>query len=136
MQWLYIFLGGGLGAVSRFAISSSVQTLAEQTRLHRFPVGILACNLLGSFLIGCLFGYVATRSEGQPAWLHPMAVTGFLGAFTTFSSFALDTHKLFSSTPLLAIVNILASVVGCLIAVWLGGIFFGNYLSDMVLYTL
>lgn len=120
MHWLYIFLGGGLGAVSRFGLSSSVQMLAEHTRLQRLPVGILVCNLLGSFLIGCLFGYVASRSESPPAWLHPLAVTGFLGAFTTFSTFALDTQKLFSSSPLLAIVNILASVLGCLLAVWLG----------------
>ena len=120
MQWLYIFLGGGLGAVSRFAISSSVQTLAEQTRLQRFPVGILFCNLLGCFLVGCLFGYIASRTENHPVWLHPFAVTGFLGAFTTFSAFAMDTQKLFSSSPLLAILTITASVIGCLLAVWLG----------------
>ena len=120
MQWLYIFLGGGLGAVSRFALSSSVQTLAEHTRLHRFPIGILVCNILGSFIIGCLFGYIASRTQNHPAWLHPFAVTGFLGAFTTFSAFAIDTQKLFSSSPLLAILNITASVIGCLLAVWLG----------------
>jgi len=120
VNFVYIFIGGGLGAVSRFALSSAVQTLAEQTRLHRIPVGILACNLLGSLLIGALFGYIASRYEGHPAWLHPFAVTGFLGAFTTFSTFALDTQKLFSSSPLLAIINIAASVIGCLAAVWLG----------------
>jgi len=116
----FIFIGGGLGAISRFALSSGVQTLAEQTRLHRIPLGILTCNLLGSFLIGALFGYIASRSDGHPAWLHPFAVTGFLGAFTTFSTFALDTQKLFSSAPILAIINIAVSVLGCLAAVWLG----------------
>lgn len=120
MNLFYIFIGGGLGAVSRFALSSGVQTLAEHTRLHRIPVGILACNLLGSLLIGVLFGYIASRSEGHPTWLHPFAVTGFLGAFTTFSTFALDTQKLFSSAPMLAIINIAVSVLGCLAAVWLG----------------
>lgn len=120
MNLFYIFIGGGLGAVSRFALSSGVQALAEQTRLHRIPVGILACNLLGSLLIGVVFGLIASRSDGHPAWLHPFAVTGFLGAFTTFSTFALDTQKLFSSSPILAIINIAVSVLGCLAAVWLG----------------
>lgn len=120
MNLFFIFIGGGLGAVSRFALSSGVQTLIEQTRLHRIPLGILTCNLLGSFLIGALFGYIASRSDGHPAWLHPFAVTGFLGAFTTFSTFALDTQKLFSSAPILAIINIAVSVLGCLAAVWLG----------------
>lgn len=120
MNLFFIFIGGGLGAISRFALSSGVQTLAEQTRLHRIPLGILTCNLLGSFLIGALFGYIASRSDGHPAWLHPFAVTGFLGAFTTFSTFALDTQKLFSSAPILAIINIAVSVLGCLAAVWLG----------------
>ncbi|MBT8044158.1 MAG: fluoride efflux transporter CrcB [Verrucomicrobiae bacterium] len=120
MNLLYIFIGGGLGAVSRFGLSAGIQSVAEHTRLHRFPVGILACNLLGSFLIGCIFGYIASRGNQHPAWLHPLAITGFLGAFTTFSTFAMDTQKLFSSSPLLALINILASVIGTLVAVWLG----------------
>ena len=120
MNLLYIFLGGGLGAISRFGLSSGIQSLAEHTRLHRFPIGIFACNILGSFLIGCIFGYIASRGNEHPAWLHPLAVTGFLGAFTTFSTFALDSQKLFASSPALAILNITASVVGSLAAVWLG----------------
>ncbi len=120
MHILYIFLGGGLGAVSRFGLSSAIQSFAEHIRLHRFPLGIFACNLLGCFLIGCLFGYIASRSSSPPAWLHPLAVTGFLGGFTTFSTFALDSQKLFSSSPALALLNITASILGGLFAVWLG----------------
>lgn len=120
MHYLLIFLGGGLGALSRYGLSAGVQSLAEQTRLHRFPAGILACNLLGCFLIGLLFGWIASRNGEHPAWLHPLAVTGFLGAFTTFSTFALDTHKLFQASPALAAANITASVIGSLAAVWLG----------------
>lgn len=120
MQWIHIFLGGGLGALFRYGVSSGIQSLAEQTRLHRFPIGILACNLLGCFLIGLLFGWIASRNGDHPAWLHPLAVTGFLGAFTTFSTFALDTQKLFDASPALAITNVASSVVGSLFAVWLG----------------
>ena len=120
MHLLYIFLGGGLGALSRFWLSSGIQSLSEHTRLHRFPIGIFTCNLPGSFLIGCILGYIASRGNEHPPWLHPLAVTGFLGAFTTFSTFALDTQKLFASSPACAILNIAASVVGSLLAVWLG----------------
>ncbi|MBK1830874.1 fluoride efflux transporter CrcB [Verrucomicrobiaceae bacterium R5-34] len=120
MHWLYIFLGGGLGAASRYAVASGVQQLAANTRLHKFPVGILACNLLGSFIIGLIIGFMAVRHQESWARLHPFAVAGFLGSFTTFSTFALDTHKLFGETPLLAIVNLAASVLGSLAAVWLG----------------
>lgn len=120
MHFLYIFLGGGLGAVSRFALSSGVQRLAENTRLQKFPIGILACNILGSFLIGLIIGFLAARNQESWARLHPFAVAGFLGSFTTFSTFALDSHKLFSENPTLATVNLLASVLGSLAAVWLG----------------
>lgn len=120
MNLLLIFIGGGLGAIARFGLSAAVQTVAENTRAERFPAGIFACNLLGCFLIGLLFGFVASRNGQHPGWLHPLAVTGFLGGFTTFSTFALDSYKLFSASPALALLNITASVVGSLAAVWLG----------------
>jgi len=120
MNLLYIFIGGGLGAVSRFALSSSIQRLAENTRLQKFPIGILACNLLGSFLIGLIIGFIAAKNQDTWSKLHPFAVAGFLGSFTTFSTFALDTHKLFSDHPSLAILNLAFSILGSLTAVWLG----------------
>jgi len=120
MHWLYIFLGGGLGAASRFALASGVQHLADNTRLQKFPIGILVCNILGSFIIGLIIGFMAARHTESWARLHPFAIAGFLGSFTTFSTFALDTHKLFSDSPVLAAINLAASVLGSLAAVWLG----------------
>jgi CrcB protein len=113
-----IFLGGGLGALSRWGLSSGVQRLAERTSLHQFPWGIIACNLLGCLLLGLVFGHFASRA---PAWLFPFAVTGFLGGFTTFSTFGRDTFEAFrDGFPAIALANILLSVLLGLAAVWAG----------------
>ena len=123
MNFLLIFLGGGLGAGSRWLLSSGVQSMAEGTGLHRFPFGILACNLLGCLLIGCVFGYAADKA---PAWVFPLLVTGFLGGFTTFSTFGRDTFEAMrDGFPLIALANILLSVLLGLAAVW-GGIKLGQ----------
>jgi len=58
MNALLIFLGGGLGAVTRWGLSSGIQALTEKSSLARFPLGILTCNVLGCFLIGYLFGQI------------------------------------------------------------------------------
>lgn len=95
MTPLLIFLGGGLGSLARFGLSTGIQALATKTALHRFPLGIFTCNILGCFLIGCLFGYFTHKTA--PAWVFPLLATGFLGGFTTFSTFAKDTHTLWTT---------------------------------------
>ena len=118
MHILLIFLGGGLGAVSRWGLSSGVQSLAEKTALHRFPIGIFACNILGCFLIGCIFGHFTQK---HPAWLFPFLVTGILGGFTTFSAFGKDTIEAFQDGfTTIALANVLLSVTLSLAAVWSG----------------
>ena len=115
---ILIFLGGGLGAMARWSISTGVQALAERTVLHRFPVGIFACNIAGCFLIGCVFGFLAQK---HPAWAFPLLVTGFLGGFTTFSAFGRDTLEAFQEGfPAVAVANALLSVVVGVLAVWAG----------------
>lgn len=114
-----IFLGGGLGALSRWLLSSGIQSLAEKTPLHRFPLGILTCNLLGCLAIGCVFGTLAPKDP--PAWAFPFLVTGFLGGFTTFSTFGNDTHRLFTEGfHGLALVNVLVSTIAGVVFVFLG----------------
>lgn len=115
----FIFLGGGLGALARWLLSSGVQALAASTPLHRFPLGILACNLLGCFAIGAAFGWFAPKDP--PAWFFPFAVTGFLGGFTTFSTFGKDTHQLLTDGfTALAAANLAVSALGGLALVALG----------------
>ena len=116
---LLIFLGGGLGAITRWGLSVAVDSIARNTALHRFPWGILACNMLGCFVIGALFGAVAGKE--QPKWLFPLAVTGFLGGFTTFSTFGNDTRQLFSEGfQGMALLNMLVSTLGGVILVFAG----------------
>lgn len=118
MNTLLVFLGGGLGAVSRWSLSTGVQSLAERTALHKFPLGILTCNLLGCFLVGWVFGHFAQK---HPAWVFPFLVTGFLGGFTTFSTFGRDTFEAFNDNlPAVALLNILFSVGLGVAAVWAG----------------
>ena len=119
MTPLLIFLGGGLGSLARYGLSSGIQTLAQKTSLHKFPLGILTCNLLGCFLIGCLFGYFTNKST--PAWVFPLLATGFLGGFTTFSTFAKDTHSLWTTgLTAHALLQITISILLGLAAVFLG----------------
>ena len=118
MNALLIFLGGGLGALSRWGLSTGVDTLTSRTNLQQFPLGILACNLLGCFMVGCLFGHLAQKN---PAWVVPFLVTGFLGEFTTFSAFGRDTiTALQQGLTLMALLNIILSVSLGLLAVWAG----------------
>lgn len=87
---LAIALGGALGAVSRHGFNSAVTAYAGL----KFPLGIMAANILGSFVLGVLvtvFALFWDVSQTMKAFL----VVGFLGAFTTFSAFSLDSVNLF-----------------------------------------
>lgn len=112
MLWLYIALGGALGAVSRYALGNIV----SQQLGASFPYGTLGVNILGSFVIGVLWVWLAQQQWGNPAYKQ-FLIVGFLGAFTTFSSFSLDSILLLQQERLLAFAGYVSiSVIGCLIA--------------------
>lgn len=113
---LAIALGGALGALSRFAISVGMGLL--------WPAGLpwatFAINLLGCLAIGILYGLWLSRPGLSPVLIQGLMV-GFLGAFTTFSTFSLDAWRLVENgQSLLALGYVLLSVCLCLIATWAG----------------
>ena len=120
-QVLLVMLGGGLGATSRYGAS----LLSVKWWGAHFPWGTLIVNLTGCFLIGLLFA-LAERSRLLGPDLRLLLITGYLGALTTFSTFALETvNSGFPSMALRPLMNILANNVGglslVLLGLWLGG---------------
>jgi len=116
IQTLAIAGGGAVGALLRFWVSTWVYA-----RLGRdFPWGTLAVNVAGSLLMGLLYVLLIERLAVPPAWRAALLV-GLLGAFTTFSTFSIETFNLIEEGALLAaLANVLLSVVLCLLGAWLG----------------
>ncbi len=115
-QLLAIAFGGALGAVMRFVTSTGVHRLAGRD----FPYGTLTVNVLGSLLMGFLYILLIERASLSPEW-RAVLLVGFLGAFTTFSTFSIETLNLVENGELMkAGLNVLLSVSFCLLAAWLG----------------
>ncbi|WP_286824188.1 fluoride efflux transporter CrcB [Idiomarina sp. UBA1919] len=116
MTYLAVALGGALGAMSRYWLYNSWSKLAE----NPFPYITLFVNVIGSLLIGIVFVLLVERGELGLEWRNVINV-GFLGAFTTFSTFSLDALGLFEQGQIaMALVYILSSVLVCILAAWLG----------------
>lgn len=123
MRWLYILLGGGLGAIFRVAIVEWIPS-----RDGDFPWGVFAVNCLGCLAIGILFGLIGTRFEFSPNTRLALQ-GGFLGSLTTFSALGLDTFRLLESGATgYAAANALGSLAAGISLVFLG-IFLGRQLN-------
>jgi CrcB protein len=116
--YLWIGLGSALGGMARFWCSGVMARLLGET----FPWGTLLVNVTGSFVIG-LFATL-TAPDGRlfvDSTTRQFVMIGILGGYTTFSSFSLQTLALMNDGEwLLAGMNIGASLVLCLVAVWVG----------------
>ncbi|GBF81606.1 fluoride efflux transporter CrcB [Aphanothece sacrum] len=105
LQLILVFVGGGLGSVSRFFLSLVISS----NLVTPFPWGTLTVNILGCFIIGIVIGIIE-RYQLNPYWTLLFA-TGFCGGFTTFSSFSYENNLLVKNSEyFLALVYILISV--------------------------
>ncbi len=115
-QIVAIAVGGATGALLRFWVSGWVYAWLGRG----FPYGTLTVNVLGSLLMGVLSVWLIERFNLGPEWRAAVLI-GFLGAFTTFSTFSMETLNLIEAgAHAKALANMAISVVLCVGAAWVG----------------
>jgi CrcB protein len=108
---LFIALGGASGTVSRYLLANWVHGMWE----GKLPMGTLLVNMMGSFAIGILYVILVERQYFHPDWRGVLMV-GFLGAFTTFSTFSLETMTLLESGDFVhAVAYMFGSAILCVV---------------------
>ena len=115
-QIAYIALCGALGCLARYFLSGWVYAVLGRG----FPYGTLAVNIIGAFLIGLVMEFSIRSALISPTLRTAIAI-GFLGGLTTFSTFSFETFRLLEEGAfLIAVGNVLLSVVSCLACTWVG----------------
>jgi fluoride exporter len=113
--WM-VGLGGFIGSIARFWLGGYISNRMGA----RFPYGTFVINISGSFLIGLVVTMLAERAHWSANWRYFIPI-GFIGAYTTFSTFEFETFQSFRDGELLiAFLNVILSVTVGFIAVWLG----------------
>ncbi len=116
---IFIAIGGAVGSVLRYLISLSVYTCLGRS----FPYGTLVVNVLGSLLMGFLTLLLIERIGSMANILRSLLLIGFLGGFTTFSTFSMETlNQIESGDIKQALLNIALNLGCCLLMVWLGAL--------------
>lgn len=110
-----IAAGGAIGALARYGVG-----LALPRGPGSFPLGTFLINVVGCLLIGALVVVVTEWRQAHPL-VRPFVVTGFLGGFTTFSTYAVDSEQLLSAGRIgTAVVNVVGTLAAAVLATWLG----------------
>jgi fluoride exporter len=115
-RYVMVMLGGATGSLTRYVVGTAIMNRMG----GRFPIGTVFINVTGSFLIGFIMTLLTERLDPHPNWRF-LLVVGFLGGYTTFSSFEWETLGLVrDGGRWLGLINAAGSVVLGYIAVWLG----------------
>jgi len=115
-RYLLVLAGAGLGGMARYALGAWIMARYG----GRFPLGTLAVNLSGAFLIGLAMSLLTERFQPHPYW-RLFLVVGFLGGYTTFSSFEYETlQAVRDGERWIGIIYVAGSVLLGYVAVWLG----------------
>lgn len=116
MNWLLVFLGGGLGATMRFGTSALVTKWWQNT----FPLTTLISNVVACLILGVTVALLRDKIHSNEGW-YTFMVIGICGGYSTFSSFAKENLDLFEKgNYLIGGLNIVVSVALCLAAVYVG----------------
>jgi CrcB protein len=115
IQWLFVACGGAVGACCRFGLGMWLKP-----QPGKFPIATFSANVLGCLMMGILYVVIVDRHLIPAAWRPPLMV-GFLGALTTFSSFAIEALGLWQTHHNgLAAMYVVLSVCASLFAAWVG----------------
>jgi len=113
MHWLSIAVGGAMGAMGRYWVSSCLLPISS----YKFPYATFSVNVVGSLLMGILYVLIVERG-GLPEQARHLLMVGFLGAFTTFSTFSLDAISLWQNGgQTMALIYVFSTVFSCLLAI-------------------
>ncbi len=115
MMWFMVALGGAFGALARFGLSA---WLAPQP--GKFPYATFTANVMGCLLMGFLYILIVEKASVGPH-VRPLLMVGFLGAFTTFSSFSIEALALWQSHQVsTAVLYVVCTLTSCLLATFIG----------------
>lgn len=115
MNYLLVFLGGGLGSVCRYGISVAILGMGANS----LPLGTFFSNVLSCMILAFTLWILGLEHFADEKWIRLSIVVGFCGGFSTFSTFSLETIQLIKNgNHLVAAGNVILSVVICLILLY------------------